>query len=456
MQRPGQGRRVSSGGVKIIFSDSNTHNRSEFSYRTSGVVDPMRIPKDAFYTAQVMWDSWVDVEHHRTHIIGHWNYPDGVRKPVYVVSTDPVVDLYLNDSLIGTSSQAEYRFLHTFANVTWQPGQLKAVGRSADEPRLSADSLQTTGPAHHLQLSVLTDPNGMHADGADVALIQVEVVDAQGRRCPLDNRLITWSLEGPAEWRGGLAKSPNLDNYILAQTLPVECGVGRVLVRSTTTAGTIRLTASAPTLGHADRNTASVEWQTLPVPGVVNEGLSTFFAGLDLPCRLDRGPTPATRSYTDRFRTIDITSVKAGTNEAEAGRSCDDNELSEWRNDGRLSTAWISYTLSEPAAIDQISLKLTGWRQRSYPIEVLADNEVVWKGETPKSLGYVELKIEQPRQARTYTIRQIGAAHDKEAFGQITELVAPTAGELDLYKSAGGDQVNGELRIVEVDFLQAL
>lgn|GEM_PF-5072404 len=45
-ERPGTGRRVSSGGAKIIFSDSNTHYRGEENYRRSGVTDPMRIEKD--------------------------------------------------------------------------------------------------------------------------------------------------------------------------------------------------------------------------------------------------------------------------------------------------------------------------------------------------------------------------------------------------------------------------
>lgn len=44
-ERPGTGRRVSSGGAKIIFSDTNTHHRGEENYRRSGVTDPMRIEK---------------------------------------------------------------------------------------------------------------------------------------------------------------------------------------------------------------------------------------------------------------------------------------------------------------------------------------------------------------------------------------------------------------------------
>lgn len=47
-ERPGTGRRVSSGGAKIIFSDTQTHSRGEENYRRSGVVDPLRIPKDGF------------------------------------------------------------------------------------------------------------------------------------------------------------------------------------------------------------------------------------------------------------------------------------------------------------------------------------------------------------------------------------------------------------------------
>ena len=84
--RPGSGTRVSSGGVNIIFSDSNTHYRGDNNYRRSGEVDAMRIPKDAYYAHQTMWDGWVDPEHPHTHLVGHWNYAAGLTKPVYVVS----------------------------------------------------------------------------------------------------------------------------------------------------------------------------------------------------------------------------------------------------------------------------------------------------------------------------------------------------------------------------------
>ena len=62
--RPGTGKRVSSGGANIIFSDSNTHYRGAENYRRSGEVDAMRIAKDAFFAHMVMWNGWVDIEKH--------------------------------------------------------------------------------------------------------------------------------------------------------------------------------------------------------------------------------------------------------------------------------------------------------------------------------------------------------------------------------------------------------
>ncbi len=451
--RPGMGRRVSSGGVKIVFSDTNTHGRSEMNYRTSGVVDAMRIPKDAFFAHQVMWNSWVDVQHKASYIIGHWDYPDGVVKDVYVVSTSPIVELFVDGKSVGKSLQPAYTFLHTFKDVAYVPGTIKAVSYAADGVTVESEaSHQTAGRADHIRLTLMQNPDGgMKADGADLALVQVEIVDEDGQRCPLDNRFIHWTLEGEGEWRGGIGKSPDGDNYILAKDLPVEAGVSRVLVRSTTKAGKIRLTARAK-----DMKDAVLEWNTTADSQQINAGLSRYIASDHLQGVLDRGETPATPSYTEKKHTVSILSATAGSNTADVQRSWDDNELSEWKNDGKLSTAWITYELSEPAAIDEISLKLTGWRQRSYPLEVYADGQLIWKGNTDKSLGYISLFPDKPVKAKKYTLRQSGSATDNDAFGQVTELAGGPATELDLYKTPGSEKVKGELRIVEIDFLQRL
>lgn len=475
LERPGTGTRVSSGGVKIVFSDTNTHHRGESNYRMSGVTDAMRIPKDAFFAHQVMWSGWVDDEKEQTYIVGHWNYDwkkdEGNSKLItqnskltkYVVSTADEVELFLNGKSLG-KGQRSYHYLHTFEGIPYEPGTLTAVGYT-NGVKTSEYTLETTGKPHHLKLTAIENPEGMKADGADMALLQVEVVDEKGRRCPLDDRMIQFSLSGEGQWIGGIGTRNNKethqtdstkrdglldssdtkntsDNYVGSTLLPVECGVNRVLVRSTTNAGTLRLTASAEGM-----EPATIEFSTSAVDA------ASYLPAMTLKGSLDRGETPLAPSYTEKVRGIEIKSAKAGYDPEKALLSCDDNELSEWRNDGRLSTAWITYKLAEKAVLSDICMKLTGWRLRSYPIEIYAGKQLIWSGETPRSLGYIHLTPTKSVKTNEITIRLKGAGKDSDAFSGIVEVAEPAAGELDLFKAKGGDAPKSELRIVEVEFL---
>ena len=441
-ERPGTGNRVSSGGTKIIFSDTNTHYRGAENYRRSGVTDAMRIEKDAFYAHQVMWDGWVDTEKDQTYIIGHWNYPDNTVKPVQVVSTGEEVELFLNGNSLGKGKR-QYNFLFTFDNVAFKPGKLEAVSYNKAGKEISRYALNTAGEPASLKLTAIQNPEGFHADGADMTLIQVEVVDKDGQRCPLDNRTIQFTLKGQAEWRGGIAQGKN--NHILDTNLPVECGINRALIRSTTAAGKVTLTAQAKGLP-----SASLTLETVPVK--VTGGLSTYLPQATLKGRLDRGETPSTPSYKDSKKGVRIVSAKAGSNNNDAEKSYDDIELTEWKNDGKLSTAWITYTLERDAEIDDICIKLQGWRSRSYPLEVYAGNTLIWSGNTDKSLGYIHLNVEKPVRANTITIRLKGNTSDKDAFGQIIEVEAKAANKMELEKSSSKNQ----LRIIEVEFLETI
>jgi len=461
-ERPGTGTRVSSGGVKIIFSDTNTHHRGESNYRTSGVVDAMRIPKDAFFAHQVMWSGWVEPEQARTYIVGHWNYPANTVKPVCVVSTADEVELFLNGKSLGKGKQS-YRYLFTFDDVPFEPGTLEAVASDG-----SRYKLETVAEPYQLKLTAIENPEGTKADGADMVLFQVEVLDKEGRRCPLDDRMIHFELWGEAQWIGGIATRNNKemqrpddnrptglldaaatknisDNYVRSYDLPVECGVNRVLVRTTPNAGEIHLSAYAEGV-----KPAYIEMRSEEVKS------EECLPQLTLKGRLDRGETPQTASYVEQAQCIDIISAKAGYDSEHASRSFDDNELSEWKNDGRLSTAWITYRLAKKAIVDDICLKLTGWRVRSYPLEVYAGKTLIWSGETERSLGYIHLKPAKRVKTNEITIRLKGNGKDDDAFGGITEVAQPAAGELDLFKAKNGGDTNNELRMVEIEFLEAI
>ena len=444
-ERPGTGKRVSSGGVKIIFSDTNTHYRGVENYRRSGVTDAMRIPKDPFYAHQVMWDGWVDTECPRVHIVGHWNYKEGTVKPVYVVCSAESVELFLNGKSVG-QGERDYHFLYTFKEVTFAPGKLEAVGYDKDGKECCRTQLVTAGAPEHIRLSIIQSTNGWKADGADLILLQAEVTDKDGNRCPLANDLLHFEVEGPAEWRGGIAQGT--DNYILSKDLPVECGINRALIRSLTTAGKVTIRAKAEGLKSAEISLASA-------PIEVKSGLSTYIPGNELPGRLTRGETPLTPSYTDTKIDVPVLSATAGANANEAINSYDDNELSEWKNDGKASTAWITYRFERTARVDKICMKLTGWRMRSYPLEIYAGNELIWSGDTEKSLGYVHLNV-KPVLTNEITIRLKGESKEGDGFGQIVEVAAPVANELDLFKAKDGSKTGHELRIVEIEFKESL
>jgi hypothetical protein len=445
--RPGTGTRVNSGGANIVFSDSNTHYRGDNNYRRSGEVDAMRLTKDAYFAHQVMWNGWVDVEHPGIHLIGHWNYAAGTVKPVYVVSTASRVELKLNGRSLGDGVQSS-GFLFTFDKVAFEPGTLEAIGYDAQGKQVATAELRTAGPAVALRLTPHTGPGGWRADGADMALVDVEVVDAEGRRCPTALNTVHFTLRGNAEWRGGIAQgsatpapvnsAPNdnkglsttpptpllhEDNYILAKTLPVENGVNRVILRSLPEAGKIELRAEAEGL-----KTAAVELTSLPV--AVRDGLSTYMPAAALPSNLKRGPTPAGPSFKQSRFPIALASVTAGSNADKAGQSQDDDETTSWSSDGVLENAWIEYVFAKAETPEQIDVKLGGFRQLHSPLRVTLDGKTVWEGVTPTSLGYVTLKL-KPELGTHLRIALTGSPAKGNEFGQIKELAGATAAQAE-------------------------
>ena len=442
-ERPGTGKRVNSGGVNIIFSDSNTHHRGQENYRTSGEVDAMRIPKDGFWAHQVMWDGWVDVEKHRTHILGHWNYTDTVVKNIYVVSTASKVELFINGFSQGLGKKSN-EFLFTFENIAWKSGTIKAIGYDESGNILSEDEKITAGEPSEIKLKLHTQIQGILADGADVALIDVEVIDKNGNRCPISNDLISFSIDGPATWLGGIAQGPK--NYILSKDIPVENGINRVMIQSLAKAGKIGITAKAKGL-----KSAELSFETKSV--IVKNGLSEQLPGINLPSNLERGPTPKTSSYTQKRIPVNILNAVSPSNNNDTYKSYDDNELTEWRNDGNIKSGSITYSLSKPSIVNEVVIKLTGWRTKIYPIRILADGKEVFKGNTNQSLGYITIPLE-PLSAEKITIELIGANTEKDGFSKIVE-VDPTK-ELDLYKDKTSVDATGQLRIVEIEFYEKI
>lgn len=261
----------------LCWTDSAQHGRQAYSEngRMSGRVDAARNKKQSFDVFRVMQSKEPAVK-----IIGHWNYPpqdgenyryeekafdgnfwvptgeygyrDPKHKTVYVIASDPVarVELYVNGELAGNCDSPQDTFVFAIPDVdVTRQGKVTALAYDYDGNQIAADNIETAGEPAKLELSVKTSPKGLLADGADVAYIDVRVTDSKGRICPLCDARIDFSLEGEGIFLGGYNSGRfngpgRQDNVIHESHLYAECGYNRVFVRSTKTAGAIRVTAS--------------------------------------------------------------------------------------------------------------------------------------------------------------------------------------------------------------------
>ena len=439
-ERPGTGKRVSSGGVNIIFSETNTHHRGAENFRRSGEVDALRIYKENYFAHQVMWDGWVDNEKPGIHIIGHWNYNPGVIKDIYVVSSADKVELKVNGRSMGFGTQSS-RFLYTFKNIEWKSGNIAAIGYDEKGKQICSAQINTAGKPVALRLKLISGPNGLRADGHDLALIEVEAVDAKGKRNPIALDMIHFNLKGPAAWRGGMAQGP--DNYILSKHLPLECGVNRVLVRSLTTPGNITIEATAQGLRPAVIMFSSKSFK------VVN-GLSSVLTSDGLPSSLKKGPTPGTPSFKQTRAAISIVRAIAGINADSTFASYDDNELSDWANDGKLSTAWIEYELEREATINEICLKLNNFRTRTYPLRISVDGKEVFNDTTQRSLGYYTITC-KPAKGKKVRIQLLEPT--KLVQNEATEV---SGTKLDDGTNRTSADAKGTLSIIEAEIYETI
>jgi beta-galactosidase len=226
------------GYASIYWSDSNADGRQASSEvcRVSGKVDSVRLPKEAFYVYRVMQNDAPDI-----HIIGHWNYPTNTTKTIHVAANhSDAVELFVNGKSKGKNSTPTNGYIFAFPEIKFGPGAIKAVATAGGKV-VAQQEIRTAGEPRRLKLTAHTGPNGLLADGADVALIDFEVVDANGQRCPTDEARVDFGISGPAIWRGGYnsGKTNSVNNL----WLDTECGINRVSIRSTLTPGAITLTA---------------------------------------------------------------------------------------------------------------------------------------------------------------------------------------------------------------------
>ena len=208
-----------------------------------GPLDTCGFPKDIYYYYQSWW-----TDEPVLHLAPHWTWPgrEGQTNLVRVFSNCQQVELFLNGKSLGKQTMKPDWYLDW--NVVYEPGVLSAKGYAGGKPVMET-RVETTGAPAAIQLS--PDRSAINADGRDLSIFNVSVVDAQGRVVPVADNLIQFKINGPGKIIGVGNGDPSSVEPDKADQRSVFNGLAQVIVQSDLQPGVIQLTAISPGLREA-------------------------------------------------------------------------------------------------------------------------------------------------------------------------------------------------------------
>jgi len=200
-----------------------------------GIVDMCGFPKDTFYYYTAWWG-----KEPALHLFPHWNFEgkEGDEIPVWVYSNLDEVELFVNGQSKG--SQKVPHLGHVEWKVKYQPGSIEARG-SKDGKVVLTEKRETTGPEVSIRLT--TDRAEIDADGEDLAILKVEVLDKEGRAVPTASNLISFKVSGEGKLIGVGNGDPNCQESDKEPKRSLFSGLAQVIVQATKRPGEIHIEA---------------------------------------------------------------------------------------------------------------------------------------------------------------------------------------------------------------------
>ena len=159
-----------------------------------GVLDYCGFPKDFAYYLKSWW-----TDEPVLHLAPHWNLSGHVGETVLVqaYSNMDEVELFVNGKSHGRKKMPLNG--HLSWDAVYRPGNIRAVGYRNGRKAMET-KVETTGrPAG---IIIEPDRSVIKADNADVAVVNVRVVDSWNRFVPDADVLLNLSLNGPARILG--------------------------------------------------------------------------------------------------------------------------------------------------------------------------------------------------------------------------------------------------------------
>ncbi len=219
-----------------------------------GIIDLASLPKDRYYLYRSQWNK----TDHTLHVLPHWNWKEGQNVPVYVYTDYPTAELFVNGVSQGRLTklvpdqptdgnrkdrEIMKRFRLMWEDVKYVPGEIRVVAYDANGFPKMEKTVKTAGKPHHIELS--TYRTDLAADGKDLAYVTAKVVDMDGNLCPLDGRLMTFSVYGAGKYRASANGDPTCLDIFHEPQMHAFNGLLTVIVQAGETAGNVTLTVNA-------------------------------------------------------------------------------------------------------------------------------------------------------------------------------------------------------------------
>lgn len=219
-----------------------------------------------------------------------WVYPDihpswtwlgyeGTSLGVTVYSACEQAELFLNGSSLGTKATSRTNKYTATWSVTYQPGELKAVGYNGGIKQAEW-ILKTAGAPTTIQLTA--DKSTIAADGSSLCYVTAELLDASGNAVydPDEDKLISFDIDGTGKLAGvGNGNPYGTESFQRPQRMTFR-GRCVAVVKSTLKTGIITVTASSNGLTPDSvviQTTGGVMSNTAPVAG--NDSFTISYGG---------------------------------------------------------------------------------------------------------------------------------------------------------------------------------
>jgi beta-galactosidase len=182
------------------------------------------------------------------------------------------VELLVNGTSVGT--QKVPHLSHIEWKVKYEPGVIEARG-SKDGKVVLIEKRETTGAPDSIRLTA--DRTEINADGEDIAVLKVEILDRQGRPVPTANNKIVFKVSGEGVLIGVGNGDPNCQECDKEPRRSVFNGLAQAIVQSTMESGNIHVKAvkeesAGPELIPASLVIATKRVQLRPAVPVVRRG----------------------------------------------------------------------------------------------------------------------------------------------------------------------------------------